>query len=110
MRSPRLIFANDRTVTVMEGMIVKSGLQIYDAKPQWQEPECRYNSHSNVPFAIVGIWGLVFLVGMRGGKFSDPRERWLYEGMFAGLILTAVGSAYYRLAPDNDRLVWGPIA
>lgn len=60
---------------------------------------------SNVPFAIVGIWGLVFLVGMRGGRFSDPRERWLYEVVFAGLILTAVGSAYYHLAPDNDRLV-----
>ena len=51
------------------------------------------------------IGGLVFLVGMRGGRFSDPRERWLYEVMFAGLILTAVGSAYYHLAPDNDRLV-----
>lgn len=64
---------------------------------------------SNVPFAIVGIWGLVFLVGMRGGRFPDPRQRWFYEVMFAGLILTAVGSAYYHLAPDNDRLVWDRI-
>jgi len=26
--------------------------------------------------------------------------------VFAGMILTAIGSSYYHLAPDNDRLVW----
>jgi hypothetical protein len=26
--------------------------------------------------------------------------------LFCGLILTAAGSAYYHLAPDNARLVW----
>jgi len=26
--------------------------------------------------------------------------------MFAGLVLTAIGSAYYHLAPGNARLVW----
>lgn len=29
--------------------------------------------------------------------------------MFAGLILTAFGSGYYHLAPDNARLVWDRI-
>jgi hypothetical protein len=29
--------------------------------------------------------------------------------MFAGLILTAFGSSYYHLAPDNARLVWDRI-
>jgi len=29
--------------------------------------------------------------------------------MFAGLILTAAGSSYYHLAPDNARLVWDRI-
>lgn len=61
---------------------------------------------SNVPFAIIGIWGLSFLFAPRGKDFADPRERWLYISMFAALILTAVGSAYYHLAPDNARLVW----
>jgi hypothetical protein len=61
---------------------------------------------SNVPFAVVGLWGLIFLLGSRGGKFSDSRERWLYVVMFAGLVLTALGSAYYHVAPDNARLVW----
>jgi hypothetical protein len=39
----------------------------------------------------------------------DSRERWPYAVMFAGLVLTAVGSAYYHLAPNNDRLVWDRI-
>lgn len=64
---------------------------------------------SNVPFAIVGVWGLSFLFTSGTGKFADPRERWLYIVMFAGLILTAVGSGYYHLAPDNPRLVWDRI-
>jgi hypothetical protein len=42
--------------------------------------------------------------------FIDARERWLYLVMFAGLSLTAFGSGYYHLAPDNARLVWDRIA
>jgi hypothetical protein len=63
---------------------------------------------SNLGFAIVGIWGLVELLrrGPRGIVFTDPRERWLYELIFVGMLLTAFGSSYYHLAPDNPRLVW----
>ncbi len=64
---------------------------------------------SNLPFAIVGVWGLIILLRPNAVKFSDPRKRWLYIVMFAGLILTAFGSAYYHLAPDNARLVWDRI-
>jgi hypothetical protein len=64
---------------------------------------------SNLPFALVGIWGLIVLCTPNAIKFSDPRERWLYLVMFAGLILTALGSGYYHLAPDNARLVWDRI-
>jgi hypothetical protein len=39
-------------------------------------------------------------------KFTDSRERWPYLVMFASLILTAFGSGYYHLAPNNPRLVW----
>ncbi len=63
---------------------------------------------SNVPFAVVGLCGLIFLF-KHGETFSDRRERWLYLVMFAGLILTAFGSAYYHLAPGNARLVWDRI-
>ncbi len=64
---------------------------------------------SNVPFAFVGLWGLIVLLSPGSVRFSDTRERWLYLFMFASLILTAFGSAYYHLAPDNARLVWDRI-
>lgn len=65
---------------------------------------------SNLPFAVIGIWGLAFL--LRSGScaksthFLDRREQWPYLFVFAGLLLTAFGSSYYHLAPDNARLVW----
>src|ERR1700689_1276050 len=61
---------------------------------------------SNLPFAIAGIWGLIFLRPSAQNRFADPRERWIYRLMFAGLLLTAFGSAYYHLDPRNARLVW----
>lgn len=61
---------------------------------------------SNLPFAMVGIWGLIVLFTPHAVKFADSRERLPYVVMFFGLILTALGSAYYHLAPDNARLVW----
>lgn len=62
---------------------------------------------SNLLFAVSGAWGLIFLLGRRGQEqFIDPRERWAYVFLFLGLLLTAFGSGYYHLAPDNWRLVW----
>jgi len=68
------------------------------------------NVVSNLPFAAVGLWGLVFLIrpsfGRDGRHFLDRRERWPYLFVFGGLILTGAGSSYYHLQPDNMRLVW----
>jgi hypothetical protein len=62
---------------------------------------------SNLLFALGGAWGLIILFGKAArGWFLDPRERWAYIFVFLGLFLTAFGSAYYHLAPDNARLVW----
>jgi len=62
---------------------------------------------SNFLFAVSGAWGLVFLFVQGGAeRFIDPRERWAYVFVFLGLFLTAFGSGYYHLAPDNARLVW----
>ena len=62
---------------------------------------------SNVGFAIVGVWGLIVLLARsERALFVDGRERWLYVVAFAGMILVAIGSSYYHLAPDNARLVW----
>jgi hypothetical protein len=62
---------------------------------------------SNLLFALGGAWGLILLFRKSGQeRFIDPRERWAYVFVFLGLFLTAFGSAYYHLAPDNARLVW----
>ncbi len=62
---------------------------------------------SNAGFAIAGIWGLLVLLRKPSRvQFVNSRERWPYVIVFAGMVLTAVGSAYYHLAPDNARLVW----
>ena len=66
-------------------------------------------------FAVVGVWGLAFLLRLKdadgsryfvGRYFEDSRERWFYVILFAGMLLTAFGSSYYHLHPDNARLVW----
>jgi hypothetical protein len=65
---------------------------------------------SNLPFAVVGLWGLAFLLWSDGkpGRthFLDKRERWPYAIVFSGLLLTAFGSAYYHLQPHDETLVW----
>jgi hypothetical protein len=64
------------------------------------------NVISNLPFLIVGVWGLWSVSRNRGAPFVDCVERWPWLGFFLGLGLTAFGSAYYHLHPDNDRLMW----
>jgi hypothetical protein len=64
---------------------------------------------SNLPFALVGVWGLVFLRRSNSnpaGRFLERREQWPYLFVFAGLLLTAFGSSYYHLDPNNATLVW----
>jgi hypothetical protein len=68
---------------------------------------------SNVPFAIFGLWGLIFLLRYSPDElrehFLDRRERWFYVIISIGMLLTAFGSGYYHLDPGNDRLVWDRI-
>jgi len=61
---------------------------------------------SNLPFAVIGFLGLGFVVRPASGRFIGPRERWPYFVAFAGIFLTAFGSSYYHLDPNNARLVW----
>jgi len=62
---------------------------------------------SNFLFALFGVVGLVFLCGNSSqSHFIERREKWFYFLLFFGLLLTAAGSAYYHLAPDNVLLVW----
>lgn len=62
---------------------------------------------SNLAFAVAGMWGLVVLLQKPSRvEFVDSREGWPYVFLCVGLLLTAWGSSYYHLAPDNVRLVW----
>jgi len=66
---------------------------------------------SNLAFAVVALWGMAWL-------WRERMHPALYAGRYGytlflmSLLLTAVGSAYYHLAPDDARLVWDrrPIA
>ena len=60
---------------------------------------------TNAGFLLAGIAGLL-VVGRRRAAFESPIERAPYAVFFSGVLLTAVGSAYYHLAPDNPRLFW----
>ncbi len=60
---------------------------------------------SNAGFALAAFAGLVALASRRT-RFEHPAERLPYAVFFVGLLLTAAGSAYYHLAPDNERLYW----
>ena len=73
----------------------------------WQSVPNFGDVASNLLFLVAGLLGLALLAGKSNrGQFIDPRERWPYAFVFLGLSLTAFGSAYYHLAPDNARLVW----
>jgi predicted membrane channel-forming protein YqfA (hemolysin III family) len=60
---------------------------------------------SNIGFAVVAMWGWIRLRPKR--DHVSLRRGWCgYHLFLIGLLLTAVGSAYYHLAPDNQRQVW----
>ncbi len=60
---------------------------------------------SNIAFLLAGLAGL-FVVFTGRARFEFPSERWPYAVFFLGVLLTAAGSAWYHLAPDNETLFW----
>jgi hypothetical protein len=64
-----------------------------------------WNVASNFLFLVVGALGL----REASRHMQDPlREAWFV--FFAGILLTALGSGYYHLAPDNHSLAWDRLA
>jgi len=60
-----------------------------------------YNVISNFPFLLVGIYGAAFC----HRKLIGPsKTAWLI--FFIGIGLVAMGSTYYHLEPNNQRLLW----
>lgn len=66
---------------------------------------------SNVGFAVVAAWGWLRLAPAKSNGSLGAGSPG-YRLFLAGLFLTALGSSFYHLAPDNTRLVWDrlPIA
>jgi hypothetical protein len=64
-----------------------------------------WNVMSNVPFIFAGAAGLLF-AGSPHRDGLSPLLRPAYIVFFAGVLMTAFGSAWYHLAPDNRTLVW----
>lgn len=66
---------------------------------------------SNIFFLIAGLSGIRFVLRkqMNGGAFARPAERWPYFAFFLAVALTAFGSAYYHLHPNDPRLLWDRI-
>lgn len=66
---------------------------------------------SNLGFAVVAVHGLR-LLWRQGAHPAVNAGIWGYRLFFIALILTALGSSWYHLAPDNARLVFDrlPIA
>lgn len=63
---------------------------------------------SNLPFLAVGLVGLARLWRRVSGpgRAVEASEVGAWLCLFLGMALTAFGSAWYHLAPNNDTLVW----
>jgi hypothetical protein len=60
---------------------------------------------SNAGFLVLGIWGLAWHLAGRL-HYANAALRRAGAVFFAGIVVTAFGSGYYHLAPDDARLVW----
>ena len=64
-----------------------------------------WNVVSNLPFAVVGIWGLYAVL-----KIDPAHTRFelrnMYLVFFFGVFLTAFGSSYFHLEPADGSLFW----
>jgi len=66
-----------------------------------------WNVTTNLPLLVAGAWGLAF-VAKNPGAGAPLRAIW--AAFFLGLLLTAIGSSYYHLDPDNASLGWDRLA
>ena len=57
---------------------------------------------SNLPFCLVGLWGMVLVFNKR--RRHD--DYWQWQVLFTGCFLIGLGSAYYHWNPNNATLLW----
>ena len=75
-----------------------------DTRTIWSIPNF-WNTVSNLPFIIAGIWGLIDLRNISSDKYLSNFKSG-YSVLFIGTILVGFGSSYYHLNPNNDTLIW----
>jgi hypothetical protein len=107
-----------RRFAILIGAIVAAAVVMYFVPPILQNeayhnsadkralfgiPNC-LNVVSNFFFLVVGFWGLRTI--WHDAKFIDRVERAPYVAFFAGVLLTAFGSSWYHLNPNDATLVW----
>lgn len=61
-----------------------------------------WNVMSNLPFLIIAVSGIIFLLRKRKDAGFDTASLMF----FFGILLTGFGSAWYHLHPDNHTLIW----
>jgi len=88
-----------------------------DPIPQWPEYHLfadgrtllgianAHNVISNMGLLVVGAWGGRFVL-TQPGTIATGELRASYLVFFVGLILTAMGSAYYHYTPGSQTLIW----
>ena len=59
---------------------------------------------SNLPFLLIGVLGSRSIAANEASVTPETRLAWLI--FFFGVALTAIGSGYFHLQPNNDTLVW----
>jgi preprotein translocase subunit SecG len=60
---------------------------------------------SNIPFILAGVWGVVWLARTPSvSAFRTPFERQVFFVFFLGVACTGVGSFWYHVLPNNNRL------
>lgn len=75
-----------------------------DQRTLWGVP-CAMDVLSNLPFAMAGLYGLAALRRARG-EALDAATRATATLFCTGLLLTALGSAWYHWQPDDAGLLW----
>ncbi len=61
---------------------------------------------SNLGFLVAGAVGLITVARRNACRFREPWERTAWLLVFLGSVLTAVGSSWYHVAPNDASLFW----
>jgi hypothetical protein len=61
---------------------------------------------SNLPFLVVGFYGLYNVLSRTDLYYPAPEARWTWTFLALAILLTGFGSAYYHWAPSDATLFW----